>query len=206
MDVLLLSPESKNLLIDIKFIGYCPPEKKISLVQRQYIEPNAWTVQNLWRQLRWETRADLISYTDRVIQDATEFLQRERNKDIIYLFFTSLKEMLTGLENLKETYKSEPDVFSALSVYIEQLKILIRNISTKYNFKLEATLEDCSLEIQDAVNKILDGEEFKARMEKSLRETSEGSEPSSVEKEEKEEKEEKSEKSEKSEKKKKNRN
>ena len=184
MDVLLLSSESKQLLIDIKFIGYCPPEKKVSLVQRKYIEPNGWTVQNLWRQLRWETRIDLISYIDRIIQDATEFLQREKNKDIIYLFLTSLKEMLSGLENLKETYKTEPDVLSALSVYIEQLKILIRNISTKHNLVKQIELsEDCSLEIQDAVNKILDGEEFKAKMEKSFQKTSEVNEPPPTEKE-----------------------
>lgn len=132
MDVLLLSPESKRLLIDIKFIGYCPPEKKVSLTQRKYIEPNGWTLENLWRQMRWETRSDLISYIDRVIQESSEFLQREKNKDVIQLFLNSMGEMLSGMENLKETYKGEPDVLSSLSVYIEQLKILIHNLSTKH--------------------------------------------------------------------------
>lgn len=128
-----LSPETKSILKEIKFISSCPKEKKISFSLRKYTDSDMWSWDGFKKMLAFETYVSVLAHIETVLENVEDQLKLNevQKEPILSLFKSYLEEMQIGLGNLKETYKNEPDASSQISVILDQLKLIITNIDTK---------------------------------------------------------------------------
>lgn len=133
MEENLLSSEAKELLKNIKFIGYCKEGKKISFAQKKYTNAGEISFESFKRNyIYYENNDSCMKTIDEIITNTAKYLKDQENEEILKLFHTSLKDMRVGLnKNLTKTYEDEPSVLSSIAVNIEQLDLLLKRIEAK---------------------------------------------------------------------------
>lgn len=112
----------KDLVTKMDFIGHVPPNRKISVKGKYYMDPDLWSTSAL-RLYYGENATTTCEYIDRIIRTLTSIITKPRslNTNVLAFLREKSKVFRRGLVNLIETYDSNPNASSNLRV---QLNIL----------------------------------------------------------------------------------
>lgn len=113
----------KDLLVQINFIGSVPPNRKINIRTKTYIDPSLWLTAP-YRYAIGEHAEKTCEYIDGIIKRLTEALVFYRKKGTSTtgdILVKRSKELRGGILNLINTYQDNPSALAKLRTSLELL-------------------------------------------------------------------------------------
>jgi len=113
-----------TLLQKMEFIAMVPKNKKMCVNSKLFVDSSSW-MDALYRGVSRETKQGTLKFIEETIQEGIRGISGYPGHTV--LIISAFERMLTGMDNLSETYKNYPEIVSSLSVFKTDISIQISN-------------------------------------------------------------------------------
>ncbi len=112
----------QTLLADLDFLSQIERNTKPCYKNRVLVNANSW-FGAIYRMFKGENRNNVMLKVEQIITHAVEAIGNKIYNEHLGLIINSLDKARNGLENLKFTYESDPDMKARINVQIENIDI-----------------------------------------------------------------------------------
>lgn len=114
----------KALLKHLEFLAMIEEGKKPCLANMKFVDAKSWI--GAWQRTGVESKKELLTHIDSVVEQTFIAIQDERNKEYIPNLIKTLSRARVGIVNTTVTYKDYPSFISEIRVILTNIDMQLR--------------------------------------------------------------------------------
>ena len=120
-----IPPTLSELLVKLGYLASIPNQKKVCFNDLSYVNAKAWT--GAYKRFsEGESRKNMLDQVEQIINKAIEEIDRYTGTQYLQLLVDNLSSTEVGINNLINTYRSDPNVVLRLEVIKTKIGIKLK--------------------------------------------------------------------------------
>lgn len=118
----------KELLKNLEFLAMIEKGKKPCLADMTFVDGSSWTGA-VKRSRNSESKKNLLTFIDGVIDQTFSAIRDPRNRDYIKLIVNALSRARVGINNTQTTYQFSPSFLASIRVTLKNIELQLEKYS-----------------------------------------------------------------------------